>query len=91
MAAEPGLSPDVVLIAACAAARAAVAAYDAQADKDDPGDLGPLYDRERLALECVAASGSRCGAGSPRRRGCSTNAPRRRKPSALPCRSPTTR
>ena len=63
MAAEPTPSPDVVLIAACAAARAAVAAYDAQADKDDPGDLGPLFDRERLALECVAATRARTPRG----------------------------
>ncbi len=48
---------DAVLIAACAAARAAVAAYDAEAEKEVPGDgLADLYDRERLALECVAST-----------------------------------
>jgi hypothetical protein len=31
-------SPDAVLVAACAAARAAVVAYNAAAEKDEPGD-----------------------------------------------------
>ena len=51
------LQPDAVLEAACAAARTAVAAYDAEAGKDEPGAvLAALFERERLALECVAAT-----------------------------------
>jgi hypothetical protein len=38
--------PDAVLIAACAA----VAAYKAEVEKEDPADLSPLFDRERQAL-----------------------------------------
>jgi hypothetical protein len=57
-------SPDAVLIAACAAARAAVAAYNAETEKDEPGDeLNALFDRERLALECVAATRARTPRG----------------------------
>jgi hypothetical protein len=54
---------DAALIVACAAARAAVAAFTAEAEKDEPGDLSALYERERLALECVAASRARTAAG----------------------------
>ena len=56
-AAEPGL------VIACRTARAAVAAYDAEAGKDEPGDLSALFDRERLALECVAATRARTPRG----------------------------
>jgi hypothetical protein len=53
-----------VLIAACAAARAAVAAYNLEAEKDEPGEvLAALFDRERLTLECVAATRSRTPRG----------------------------
>jgi hypothetical protein len=56
--------PDAVLMAACAAARAAVAAYNAEAEKDELGDeLAGLFDRERLALECVATTGARTPLG----------------------------
>jgi hypothetical protein len=57
-------SPDAVVIAACATARAAVAAYDAEAGKDETGDALPaVFDRERLALECVAATRARTPRG----------------------------
>jgi hypothetical protein len=59
-----GLSPDAVLIAACAAARAAVAAYNAEAEKDEPGEvLSPLFEQERLALECVAVTSANTARG----------------------------
>ena len=62
--AEAPPSPDAVLIAAGTAARAAVAAYDAEAAKDDPGDaLAVHFERERLALECVAATRARTPRG----------------------------
>ena len=54
---------DAALIVACAGARAAVAAYNAEAERDEPGDLAGLFERERLALECVAASRARTPAG----------------------------
>ena len=51
-------------IIVCAAARAAVAAYDAEAEKDEPGDVLPaLYGRERLALVNVAATRARTPRG----------------------------
>jgi hypothetical protein len=57
-------SPDAALFAACTAARAAVAAYDAEAGKNESGDaLAALFDRERLALECVAATRARTPRG----------------------------
>jgi len=53
-----------VLIAACAAARAAVAAYNAAAEQDEPGDvLSPLFERERLGLECVAVTSAQTARG----------------------------
>jgi hypothetical protein len=54
---------DAALIVACAAARAAVAAYNAAAEKDEPGDLAGLFERERLGLACVAASRALTPAG----------------------------
>jgi hypothetical protein len=55
--------PDAVLVAACATARAAVATYNAAAEQDEPGDLTALFDRERLAVECVAATRARTPRG----------------------------
>jgi hypothetical protein len=53
-----------VLVAACAAVRAAVAAYNAEAERDEPGaELAALFERERLALECVAATRARTPLG----------------------------
>ena len=66
MAAEIAVvpSPDAVLVAACGAARAAVAAYNAEAEKAEPGDdLATLFERERLALECVAVTSARTARG----------------------------
>jgi hypothetical protein len=54
---------DAALLAACDAVRAAVAAYNVWAEQNEPGDLSTLYERERLALECVAASRARTPAG----------------------------
>jgi hypothetical protein len=54
---------DAALIVACEAARAAMAAFSAEAEKGEPGDLSALYERERLALECVSASRARTPAG----------------------------
>jgi hypothetical protein len=46
------------------AARAALAAYNAEAEQDEPGDeLTAPFDRERLALECVAATRARAPLG----------------------------
>ena len=62
--AEAPPAPEAVLIDAGAAARASVAAYDAEAAKDDPGDaLAVHFERERLALECVAATRARTPRG----------------------------
>ena len=62
--AEAPPDSDAVLIAACAAGRAAVAAYNAEAEKDMPGDdLARLFERERLAFECVAATRARTPRG----------------------------
>jgi hypothetical protein len=57
-------SPDAVLIAACAAARAAVDACDDEAVNGAHGEaFAPLFERERLALECVAATRARTPRG----------------------------
>jgi hypothetical protein len=62
--AEAAASPEGVLIAACAAVRAAMAAYNAEAEKEEPGELlAALFDRERLAIECVAATRARTPRG----------------------------
>ena len=56
--------PDAVLVAACAAARADVATYVEAAQRDESsGVLSPLFERERLALECVAVTSARTAAG----------------------------
>jgi len=61
---DPQTHPDTILAAACATARAALAAYNAEAEKDEPGDdLPRLFERERLALECVAATRERTPRG----------------------------
>ena len=57
-------SPDAVLVAACAAARTALAAYNKIVEQDEPGaELGALFERERLAMECVAATRARTAGG----------------------------
>lgn len=54
---EDAPSPDAVLMAACTAARIAWAAYEEEARKAKPGKrLDTLFERERLAFECVAAT-----------------------------------
>ena len=77
-------SPDAVLIAACAAVRGAVAAYDAEAEKDEPGpNSPPCSNGSASPWNASPRPGRARRAGSPRRRCCSTNAPRRRKRSVL--------
>jgi hypothetical protein len=58
-----GASRDAALLTACVAARTAVAALNAEAAKDEPGDVSALFDRERHALECVAATRARTPRG----------------------------
>jgi hypothetical protein len=41
-----------------------VAAYNAVAEQDEPGEiLSPLFERERLALECVAVTSAKTAGG----------------------------
>jgi hypothetical protein len=56
-------SPAAGLIADCDAARAAIAAYNAEAGRDRPGELVALFEGERLAFECVASSRARTPRG----------------------------
>ena len=57
-------SPDAVLVTACAAARAAVDACDDEAVNGPHGEaFAHLFQRERLALECVAATRARTPRG----------------------------
>jgi hypothetical protein len=58
---------DAVLVAACAVARAAVAAYNAAGEQDEErGEfLSPCFERGRLALECVAVTSANTARGVP--------------------------
>ena len=57
-------SPDAVLLAACNAAFNAVKAYQTAAERDEPNDaMSVLFERERLTLECVAATRAKSAAG----------------------------
>jgi hypothetical protein len=68
-------SPDAVLLQACAAARAAAAACNGETEKDDPGDIDTLLDREVAALRRVAGIKARTAHGVVEKQSCFRTVP----------------